>query len=85
LIEQVRLLEVDKRDNASRKINQQLNIASAEYKKISDDFVGSIETGRVIELNMQKSAIFDVGEQLTNISRSAGFDVGLGEFSSYIN
>ncbi|UFM71983.1 methyl-accepting chemotaxis protein (plasmid) [Leclercia adecarboxylata] len=85
LIEQVRLLEVDKRDNASRKINQQLNIASAEYKKISDDFVGSIETGRVIELNMQKSAIFDVGEQLTNKSRSAGFDVGLGEFSSYIN
>nr|QLG00511.1 hypothetical protein [Leclercia adecarboxylata] len=85
LIEQVRLLEVDKRDNASRKINQQLNIASADYKKISDDFVGSIETGRVIELNMQKSAIFDVGEQLTNKSRSAGFDVGLGEFSSYIN
>ena len=85
LIEQVRLLEVDKRDNASRKINQQLNIASAEYKKISDDFVGSIETGRVIELNVQKSAIFDVGEQLTNKSRSAGFDVGLGEFSSYIN
>ena len=85
LIEQVRLLEVDKRDNVSSKINQQLNIASADYKKISDDFVGSIETGRVIELNMQKSAIFDVGEQLTNKSRSAGFDVGLGEFSSYIN
>lgn len=85
LIEQVRLLEVDKRDNVSSKINQQLNIASADYKKISDDFVGSIETGRVIELNMQKSAVFDVGEQLTNKSRSAGFDVGLGEFSSYIN
>jgi len=85
LIEQVRLLEVDKRDNVSSKINQQLNIASADYKKISDDFVGSIETGRVIELNMQKSAIFDVGEQLTNKSRSAGFDVGLGQFSSYIN
>lgn len=85
LIEQVRQLEVDKRDNVSSKINQQLNIASADYKKISDDFVGSIETGRVIELNMQKSAVFDVGEQLTNKSRSAGFDVGLGEFSSYIN
>lgn len=85
LIEQVRLLEVDKRDNVSSKINQQLNIASADYKKISDDFVGSIETGRIIELNMQKSAVFDVGEQLTNKSRSAGFDVGLGEFSSYIN
>lgn len=85
LIEQVRLLEVDKRDNVSSKINQQLNIASADYKKISDDFVGSIETGRVIELNMQKSAVFDVGEQLINKSRSAGFDVGLGEFSSYIN
>lgn len=85
LIEQVRLLEVDNRDNVGSKINQQLNIASAEYKKISDDFVGSIETGRAIELSLQKSAIFNVGEQLTNKSRSAGFDVGLGEFSSYIN
>lgn len=85
LIEQVRLLEVDNRDNVGSKINQQLNIASAEYKKISDNFVGSIETGRSIELSLQKSAIFNVGEQLTNKSRSAGFDVGLGEFSSYIN